>query len=33
MKEPDEDLSGVEVVPSLIEVAKWVKHKNDAQLK
>ncbi|EKM54098.1 uncharacterized protein PHACADRAFT_122837 [Phanerochaete carnosa HHB-10118-sp] len=33
MKEPNEDLSGVEVVPSLIEVTEWVKRKNNTQLK
>ena len=30
MKEPNEDLTGVEVVPSLLDVVEWVKLKNSA---
>ena len=30
MKEPDEDLSDVQVVQSLTDVAEWVKRENSA---
>jgi hypothetical protein len=29
MKEPEEDLAGIDTVPSLLNVIEWVKRKND----